>query len=151
MDAGQPRDLVAAYRGTARVRLRIRAYHGKGTTGARMSVYANRLRFRGVGIHSWELRTYEVAREEIDGIYPMRIIGVPWVLRMFPGRKFGILIVSKPGGVFSDRDEYTFQFDTPELTEVLTTLRSAGYPVMETESSAEYYPRRPSPWRSPGR
>jgi hypothetical protein len=129
---------IAAYGGTVVVRLRIRTYHSKGTTGGEMSVYPEFLRFRGAGIHRWELRTYDIKKSAIDQIHVVRTSDVPPLQRLFPMipiRQYGISVASKPGGSFKDRDTYRFTFDAPELAEVLGTLRAAGYPISEMADS----------------
>jgi hypothetical protein len=108
----------------------------KGTLGGQMSVYADYLRFRGVGIHKPELRSYEIRKEEIGQIYPLPVTEVPRLLRILPIRRYGIRVVSEPGGAYKERDEYIFRFDAPELYEVLTTMRAAGYPIAETTGGA---------------
>jgi hypothetical protein len=129
MDSSELEDPIASYQGSVLVRWRIRSYHTKGTRGGQMSVYADRLIFQGVGIHRWELATYEISQAEIDKVHPLQPSGITRFLWIFPHRQYGIFIVSKPGGSFKDRDEYTFRFDVPEPAELLATMRAAGYPI----------------------
>jgi hypothetical protein len=131
-ESGEP---VARYRGTVRVHWRIRNYHFKGTIGGEMSVYADHLRFCGVGIHRFELREYVISKSDVELIRSEGTADVPRFLRLLPIRRFGVRIISKPGGAFDDRDEYCLRFDTPTLDEVLAALQSAGYPVMDIAGS----------------
>ena len=131
-EAGHP---IGCYRGTVFVRWRIRNYHAKGTLGGQMSVYADHLKFDGVGIHRLELREYKISKAEVDSIYPLWTTEPPRYMRFLPIRRFGILVVSKPGGAFKDRDEYTFRFNIPTLDEMFTMLRGAGYPVERANGS----------------
>lgn len=91
-----------------------------------MTVYQDHLEFQGVGFHRWELRRYEISRERVETVAPWPV-GSAWFLPRF-GR-YAIVVTSKPGGAFGDRDEYRFTFDSPSLEEVFGTLRAAGYPV----------------------
>jgi hypothetical protein len=138
MDTSGPQEMVANYRGTVRVHWRIRNHYLKGTLGGQMSVYADCLRFCGVGIHKPELRTYEIRKKEVSRVYPLPVAEVPRLLRIFPIRRYGIRVVSEPGGVYKERDEYTFRFDAPELYEVLTMMRAAGYPIAETSGDTRH-------------
>jgi hypothetical protein len=122
---------VACYRGTVRVHWRIRNYHHKGTIGGQMAVYGDRLKFSGVGIHRFELREYSILEQDIDEIHFFSFAEIPRILRFLPMRRFGIRVISKPGGSFNDRDEYTLLFNDPAPDEVLKTLRIAGYPVAD--------------------
>jgi hypothetical protein len=123
---------IVCYRGTVRVHWRIRNHYMKGTLGGEMAVYADHLLFRGVGVRRFELRDYKIARADISTIYPSETIDVPRLLRLLPIRRYGIRILSNPGGTFAERDEYSLRFDTPDLGEVLATLRAIGYPIGST-------------------
>lgn len=121
--------LIACYQGAARVRLRIYTYHGKGSTSAEMRIYPELLSFSGSGLGRWQLHRYEIRRERIGEIIATTSSGVPGFFEAFGVCRYGIRVISKPGGAFMDRDEYFFQFNEPPVSEVVDTLRSAGYPL----------------------
>jgi hypothetical protein len=100
-----------------------------------MAVYNDRLKFSGVGIRRFELREYVIFKHDIDGINFFSFTEIPRILRFLPMRRFGIRVISKPGGSFNDRDEYTLLFNAPSPDEVLKTLRIAGYPVADSASN----------------
>jgi hypothetical protein len=129
MSTDQAEQPIACYRGTVRVHWRIRNHYMKGTLGGEMAVHTDHLLFRGVGVHRLELRDYTIARTDISGIYPSETIEIPRLLRLLPIRRYGIRIISNPDGTFRERDEYSIRFDTPNLDEVLASLRAIGYPI----------------------
>jgi hypothetical protein len=102
-----------------------------GTLGGEMEVYSDRLVFRGTGILRMGMPTLEVSKSKVSRVYPDGVQEIPRVLAFLPMRKFGVRVVSKPGGVFGDRDEYWLGFDNPPLSHVLGTLRDAGYPIAD--------------------
>jgi hypothetical protein len=130
-ESGGTEHRIGCYRGTVFVRWRIRNYHAKGTLGGQMIVYADHLEFGGIGIYRLALREYKISKAEVDNIHPLRTAEPSRHMRFLPIRRFGILVVSKPGGAFRDRDEYTFRFNIPTLDEMFTMLREAGYPIAE--------------------
>jgi hypothetical protein len=96
-----------------------------------MVVYGDRLKFSGVGIHRFELRELAILKRDIEGMRFFSFTEIPRILRFLPMRRFGIEVISKPGGSFNDRDEYTLLFNAPDPDEVLKTLRIAGYQVTD--------------------
>lgn len=122
---------IECYRGTVRVRSRIRYNTRKETLGGEMAVYADRLVFRGVGKLRLGMPTYEISKAQVSEIHSDGVQEIPRLLTFLPMRKFGVRIVSKPGGSFGDHDEYFLRFDNPPLSQVLVTLRDAGYPVAD--------------------
>lgn len=122
-------DLIASYQGSARVRLRISTYHGKGSPSAEMQVYPELLVFSGAGWGRSQLQKYEISKEKIEKIVVSPPSEVPGFFQAFGVCRYGLRIISKPGGAFGDHDEYFFQFNEPSVSEVVNTLRSAGYPL----------------------
>jgi hypothetical protein len=93
-----------------------------------MTVHDDRLEFCGVGFHRWELRRYEISRERVETILARWTTGTPWFLPKFVSRRYGIRVVSKPGGAFGDRDEYRFTFDLAPVCRARRVWGQAPWP-----------------------
>jgi hypothetical protein len=77
----------------------------------------------------WQLHPYEIRRERIREIIATTSSGVPGFFEALGVCRYGIRVISKPGGAFMDHDEYLFQFNEPPVSEVVDTLRDIGYPL----------------------
>jgi hypothetical protein len=116
-------EYVAEFRGSVRIRTRIRNYGGAGTLSGKMSVFSDCLKFEGVGLFRFQLREYVVKKSDVGEIRPASV----W------SNEHAIRILSKPAGAFNDRDEFTFGFDTPTVDELLAALRDRGYPLAQED------------------
>jgi hypothetical protein len=54
----------------------------------------------------WQAAARLLSRERVQTILAHWTTGTPWFLPKFVSRRYGIRVISKPGGAFGDRDEY---------------------------------------------